>query len=249
MIEVRSCLITENVLAYPPNVMRMTFEFPGEVKPGQFVNVRVSDNLDPVLRRPFSVHDSDGRTISILYMIVGRGTELMAEMTPGSTVSVAAPLGNGFPTEVMAKRAILISGGCGTAPMYLLSKSLGCPTEIMIGGRKKENLLCLDLFPEAKTTTEDGSHGEKGFVTKLLEESLAADKDAVVYSCGPNLMMKAVAEIAAKYGAECYVSLENKMACGIGVCMGCVQMMKDGKYARVCKEGPVFDGEEIAWQG
>ncbi|MBO7392760.1 MAG: dihydroorotate dehydrogenase electron transfer subunit, partial [Abditibacteriota bacterium] len=90
---------------------------------------------------------------------------------------------------------------------------------------------------------------EKGFVTKLLEESLANDSDAVVYSCGPNPMMKAVAEIAAKYGAECYVSLENKMACGIGVCMGCVQMMKDGKYARVCKEGPVFDGEEIAWQG
>jgi NAD(P)H-flavin reductase len=145
MIEVRSCLITENTLAYPPNVMRMTFEFPCDVKPGQFVNVRVSDNLDPVLRRPFSVHDSDGKRISILYMIVGRGTELMAEMKPGAHVSVVAPLGNGFPTEVKAKRAILISGGCGTAPMYLLSKRLDCPTDVMIGGRKKETC-CVSTF-------------------------------------------------------------------------------------------------------
>ncbi|MBZ0220749.1 MAG: dihydroorotate dehydrogenase electron transfer subunit [Candidatus Methylomirabilis sp.] len=242
-----------------------------EVKPGQFVMLRVSDGLDPLLRRPFGIYRMLGRTIGrtigtgsspskrkgieILYRVVGKGTAILSERRPGETLGVLGPLGNGFPDPAEGSNMVLVAGGMGIAPLYLLAKRLGGGT-LLFGARSKAETALLKDFRglglKIKTATEDGSAGVKGLVTGLLEDELTPE--SIVYACGPVGMLKAAAAISGKAGARCLVSLERSMACGIGVCLGCAVRAKAHKeekenrfYKMVCSDGPVFPSEEIDW--
>lgn len=247
------------------NYMLMKLRVPeiaSQAHPGQFVMLRVSDEPDPLLRRPFSVHDvwfKDKRArkpagILLLYRIVGRGTELMSLLTEGQTVSLAGPLGVGF-SACNTTRAVLVAGGIGIAPLKLLANNLaecGRGTVLLAGARTGNELYTggFDDISEITLATDDGSKGLKGPVTVALEATLEEDaEDVTVYACGPKAMIARVVDLVDLYNVECEVSLEAFMACGIGVCHGCVIKAADldgePSYLRVCSEGPVFDSRRL----
>ena len=219
-----------------------------EIKPGQFVNVEVKDVADRILRRPISIHDVDLEK-NILYIVVqkvGKATKKLSSVNKGEQLSIIFPLGNGFSTE--GKNPLLIGGGVGTAPLLLLAKEFRrkeiTPT-ILIGARTNEQLFLTNRYNAVgnlSMSTEDGSVGEKGLVTA---NSILNNNFDVVYCCGPTPMMKAVSEWAKERNIKCYVSLENRMACGIGACLCCVNETKDGHNVCVCTEGPVFNSMDI----
>lgn len=219
-----------------------------EIKPGQFVNVEVKDVADRILRRPISIHDVDLEK-NILYIVVqkvGKATKKLSSVNKGEQLSIIFPLGNGF--DIEGKNPLLIGGGVGTAPLLLLAKEFRrkeiTPT-ILIGARTNEQLFLTNRYNAVgnlSISTEDGSVGEKGLVT--VNSILNNDFD-VVYCCGPTPMMKAVSEWAKERNIKCYVSLENRMACGIGACLCCVNETKDGHNVCVCTEGPVFNSMDI----
>ena len=224
-----------------------------EMLPGQFVEVRVDNSQTTFLRRPISINyvDYDTNELWLLVQIVGEGTRKMCELQAGETVNLLFPLGNSFSLpENKDTELLLVGGGVGIAPLlfwgsYLKSKGYSC--NFLLGGRAKDNLLQLcefERFGNVYTTTEDGSHGERGFVT---QHSLLSDrKFDAIYSCGPTPMMKAVAAYAAQNGIFCEVSLENTMACGIGACLCCVTDTTEGHLC-VCTEGPVFNITKLKW--
>lgn len=219
-----------------------------EIKPGQFVNVEVKDVADRILRRPISIHDVDLEK-NILYIVVqkvGKATKKLSSVNKGEQLSIIFPLGNGF--DIEGKNPLLIGGGVGTAPLLLLAKEFGrkeiTPT-ILIGARTNEQLFLTNRYNAVgnlSISTEDGSVGEKGLVTA---NSILNNDFDVVYCCGPTPMMKAVSEWAKERNIKCYVSLENRMACGIGACLCCVNETKDGHNVCVCTEGPVFNSMDI----
>lgn len=264
-------------------------------KPGQFIMLRITEQVDPLLRRPFGVYRILGsrvrgqgsrvreQGIEILYKVVGKGTRLMTGLKPGDKLDILGPLGNGFPLKdkgqgagVKGKEIIMVAGGIGIAPFYLLGargKGQRARVKLLFGGRSKDDLPGLEDFKSLKIdmeiSTDDGSVGRKGLVTELLKKHLL--KDSVIYACGPNGMLKEVARIAKTADVPCYVSLDNVMACGIGACLGCavksraqsselrVQRLKglksplstlhsESSYKMVCKDGPVFDAREIEWE-
>lgn len=229
-----------------------------DAKPGQFVMVRIPGGMDPLLSRPFSIHDivyRDGcvSSMEILFKIVGRGTRKLAQLKQGDKLDVLGPLGRGFDIPEGVKSAFAISGGIGVAPLYFLMTSMeksGIHRDLVTfftGGRSKEDLLCLEeLSRKTKdlyVTTDDGSLGEKGLVTDAMEKVLKIKCPDVIYACGPLEMLKTVARLASKYRVKCQVSLETVMACGLGACLGCVVKNKkyEDTYAHVCFDGPVFD--------
>ncbi|MCE5198220.1 MAG: dihydroorotate dehydrogenase electron transfer subunit [Armatimonadota bacterium] len=267
-----------------PGVVRTLLtgpEIANEAKPGQFVNVQVArTTTDPLLRRPFSVHAvyPDQGVYSLLYVMVGRGTALLNKIQPGDYVSVVGPLGRGFDLgDSPDAEHIVIAGGCGAAPLHFLCDDLcnkwGCEkVKVLTGGRSKNAVLCEAEFRshgvDVAVSTDDGTYGHHGVVTELLQRYLDNDAQRTthnaqrpfrIYSCGPHAMMREVARICAEAGVhDVQLSLENNMACGIGVCTGCVQKikgpMKNDKsgqnwhYERVCKDGPVFNAEDIIWE-
>lgn len=227
-----------------------------EMCPGQFVEVRVENSSTTFLRRPISVNFVDTTTneLWLLVQLVGDGTRKMAEYQVGDTVNIMLPLGNGFTLPYNTdkqKKFLLVGGGVGTAPMLYLGKCLkqaGFEPTFLLGARKKEDVLQLEHFQQIGTvyvTTEDGSLGEKGFVTNhsVLKE-VRFDQ---IYTCGPKPMMVAVAKYAAAENIACEVSLENTMACGIGACLCCVEKNKEGHNVCVCSEGPVFNINDLSW--
>lgn len=228
---------------------------PFRATPGQFVMVKVTDGIDPLLRRPFSIHrmpSGEPGDFEILFRSVGSGTRLLARTHVGDRLDVLAPLGRGFRLD--AGNPILVGGGIGIAPLLFLAETLldrGQRPKLLVGGRRDRDILCHEDFgclaiPFA-VTTEDGSQGEPGLVTKLLERELAAAADAAVYACGPLPMLNAVAKACLARGVPCQVSMEAHMACGVGACLGCVVPGSRADYLRVCKEGPVFDAAELRW--
>lgn len=227
----------------------------GESKAGQFVEVRCADNAEPLLRRPLGVHRISKGGIEMLYEVVGKGTAILAGRQPGEGLDVIGPLGYGFETSA-AKSAILVAGGIGVAPLVALAEDLtktGRKVSVVIGAKTKSHLLCEREFKSfgctVRVATEDGSKGHKGLVTEILQDMLV-DADApraTICACGPTEMLKAVAKIAADKKMACQVSLEERMACGVGVCLGCPVRVKAGGYKMVCKDGPVFNAEEIEW--
>ena len=223
-----------------------------EMVPGQFVQVRVDGSPATYLRRPISIHDVDvsRHEISLLVQQVGAGTRQLAAAVKGDTVNIILPLGRGFSFPEREERCLLVGGGIGIAPLYFLAKTLngkGIHPALLLGGKSKTDLIRLDdyqRFGETFVTTEDGSLGEKGFVTM---HSLWKERDFDrIYVCGPKPMMKAVARLAAEKEVWCEVSLENLMACGLGACLCCVEDTVDG-HVCVCKEGPVFNIRRLKW--
>ncbi len=274
--------------------------------PGQFVNIRVSDGFEPLLRRPISIHRArrhwpEGRAclparqglasysqsqnteyrgqIEILYEVIGRGTQLLSQRKPGELLDIIGPLGNGFDLtpNTYNLTPILVAGGMGVAPLVFLAEKLTKPrtqnlkprTLVLIGAKTKAKVLCAKEFKEfgceVKIATDNGSCGFKGKVTDLLKEFLLKNSRTQeltnsIYACGPQPMLKAVAEIARENRINSQLSLEEHMACGIGACSGCVvkvrsqksevrsQRVNEFEYKRVCKEGPVFKADEIIWE-
>ncbi len=204
-------------------------------EPGQFYMFSNWNGV-PYLPRPFSVCDSDEKSLSILYQEVGKGTEIMTGMKPGDTISLLGPLGQGYPLK--EGRVALVGGGVGIAPLLYLAKKLQGPVDVYLGFR--DEAFFIDRFKEYSNkvgvSTETGSLGHKGFVTELLE-----DKYEAVYACGNMAMMKAVKE---KIHGLLYLSLESHMACGIGACLACAQKTSQGMKT-VCKDGPVFESQEV----
>lgn len=225
-----------------------------ECQAGQFAQLRVDGSSTTYLRRPISINwvDKEKNEVWFLIQKVGDGTQRLAQYKEGDTLNVILPLGNTFSLpESQIKRPLLVGGGVGVAPMLLLGKQLheqGYDPIFLLGARSKKDLLELELFSDlgtVYTTTEDGSFGEKGFVTQ--HSVLRTQCFSKIYSCGPKPMMQAIAAYAKEKNVACEVSLENTMACGIGACLCCVEDTPKG-HVCACTEGPVFDLKDLLWE-
>jgi dihydroorotate dehydrogenase electron transfer subunit len=238
-------------------------------EPGQFVEVRCAAGYDPLLRRPLSFHkiNPQHETFELFYEVIGKGTELLTKQTVGSELDVLGPLGSGFKIDPAKKVHILIGGGMGVAPLRALAEAIKGPgagvqgpekktVYSLIGAKTKEYVQCESEIKTAAdqvvVSTDDGSYGEKGLVSDLLLELFANSLPptnyslTTIYACGPKAMLKAVAEIAWQKQIDCQLSMEERMACGIGACKGCAVMTRSG-YKMACKDGPVFAAAEVVW--
>ena len=224
-----------------------------EMLPGQFVEVRVDQSPTTFLRRPISINfvDRERNELWLLVAAVGDGTRRLAALKAGDMLNCVLPLGNGFTMPTKAdERLLLVGGGVGVAPLLYMGaemKRMGCEPTFLLGARSAKDLLMLDEFRQygrVFVTTEDGSEGERGFVTN--HSLLSQEQFDRIATCGPKPMMVAVARYAAKVSVECEVSLENMMACGLGACLCCVEKTTEGNLC-VCKEGPVFNTKRLLW--
>lgn len=227
-----------------------------EITPGQFVQVRVGCGTDPFLRRTFSVCgvDPERGEIKLMIKVKGHGTSILCSTKRSKTVNVIGILGNGFDLQLGGSGpCVLVAGGMGAAPLLFLAKTLKQsvkrPVIFMMGAKNSKALSIIDGLivegAEVMTATDDGSSGFHGFVSKLLEKNISLISPAAIYACGPVHMMKAVATVAKNERIPCQVSLEERMACGIGACFGCAVQFSDGHIARICVEGPVFFTDEV----
>jgi dihydroorotate dehydrogenase electron transfer subunit len=246
--------------------VRVALPEPVAVLPGQFAMVKPHGLEEPLLRRALAIHRADGSAVEFIYLVLGRGLEALARAGEGDLVDVLLPLGNTYPTAPAleeGRRALVVAGGVGAPALFMLAERLvagGADTRVLFGGRTAGGLPGLEDFEAlgcpVAVTTDDGSAGERGFVTAPLERELSGEppeRGWVVYTCGPWPMMARVAAIARERGAACHVSLEASMACGFGICVACVVEVCEGsfappfKYQKVCTEGPVFPAEAIVW--
>jgi dihydroorotate dehydrogenase electron transfer subunit len=254
--EVRNLVVTENIALNTANfLIKLSSSAPLPVlKPGQFVNIEIKNSSEIFLRRPFSVFDVDYQknTMSLIVKILGRGSKKLTEIKEGESLSVIFPLGRGFTFPVSSDNILLIGGGSGVAPMLFLAKESGLKREkvsLLLGAKTIDDHINVDDYNQYGNlyfTTEDGSLGEKGFVTQhsVFKDKLGNyDK---IYACGPDAMMKAIAKDAKKENVFCEVSLENLMACGFGVCLCCIEPTVRGNLC-VCTEGPVFNINDLKW--
>ena len=236
-------------------LIKLTYPTPlPSMLPGQFVEVKVEDSPNTFLRRPISIHNFDAESNSLWLLVaqIGDGTRKIGQLQKGDTLNCVLPLGNGFTMPDSAdKRVLLVGGGVGVAPLLYFGaeiKKMGGKPSFLLGARTKADLLQLGMFAElgdVYVTTEDGSYGERGFVTNhSILQTMSVDQ---ISCCGPKPMMKAVAAYAAKRDVFCEVSLENMMACGLGACLCCVEKTIEGNLC-VCKEGPVFNIKKLLWQ-
>ena len=224
-----------------------------EMRPGQFVEVRVDGSPSTFLRRPISINyvDRDSNELWLLVAVVGDGTRRMSQLCPGDYLNCLLPLGNGFTIPESPEKVLLIGGGVGVAPLLYYGKCLrdsGSEPVFLLGARSGSDLLILDHFRRVgnvHVTTEDGSLGERGFVTN--HSVLSHELFNRIASCGPLPMMKAVARFARHNNVTCEVSLENKMACGLGACLCCVEPTVEGNIC-VCNNGPVLNIKQLLWQ-
>lgn len=236
-------------------LLRLTDSEPlPEMLPGQFVEVRVDNTPSVLLRRPISIHyyNKENNELGLLVQLIGDGTRWMATLKAGDTLNVVLPLGNGFTLPTSTDESpLLVGGGVGVAPLLYLGmklKEMGVTPTFLLGSRTENELMQIDEFEKygpVYITTENGAVGEKGYVTQ--HSVLANNKFSQVYTCGPKPMMMAVARWAKSANVPCEVSLENKMACGVGACLCCVEDTKEGNVC-VCKEGPVFSIDKLSWQ-
>ena len=229
-------------------------------QPGNFVQIKVNPGLDPIFRRPMSIHNTTNDTLEMIFRTVGKGTHILAQAKPGQEFDILGPLGNSFKIPQENEIAVMVSGGVGFPPLHFFSKELiekhNFPKEkiLFLFGIKDESekeiaedVLKLDI--ETIFSTDDGSYGFHGFVTALFEDTYAKrlrDKKIRIYSCGPNPMMARLSQITISFKLPCQLSLEGAMPCGVGTCLGCaVKKRGENDYYRVCREGPVFDALEV----
>jgi len=225
-------------------------------KPGQFINIKCNDGLSTILRRPISIYnvDVDKCLFEFIFQIKGKGTLYLEKLNIGDSIDIIGPLGNRFHIENKNTRAALIGGGIGVFPLYYLAKNIKGNLDVYLGYRNKSRVVLEEEFLQLKSNlylgTDDGSYGYKGFIINLFEEKLNSYKYDIIYTCGPFLLMKKVFEIAAKNSIKCQVSMEQRMGCGIGACLVCVcktNINDKVDYKKICKDGPVFWGNEVFW--
>ena len=226
-----------------------------QAQPGQFINLRITNSYQPLLRKPFSIHLIKGSRIELLYEVVGQGSKILSRKKSGEYLDIMGPLGKGFDyslTRLKSGVPILVAGGIGVAPLlYLADKIIKFKPLVLIGARTRKQVLSKNDFKKigcsVKISTDDGSLGYKGKVTDLLRQVLESKdlkKKALIYACGPEPMLKTIGKVAKRYNIPAEVSLESYMACGFGVCLGCTVNTRSG-YRLVCKDGPVFDVRKI----
>lgn len=236
----------------------MELEWQSEEKPkaGQFFNVRVSDSTTPLLRRPFafSSYNKEKKLISYIYQKRGPATEILVKKNTGDSVNILGPLGNNFNINPDNKKVIIIAGGVGVGPMLFTAEELkksGKEILFVFGSRDSSFIPDHQLFYDAKPVicTDDGSTGFKGTTVDYLNTLKKEDlENSLIYTCGPHPMQKACHNFALENDIQCFVSMEEMMACGVGACMGCVvKTVAEPGYTRVCKEGPVFNSRELIW--
>lgn len=225
-----------------------------EMLPGQFVEIRVDGSPTTFLRRPISINfvNTEANELWLLVAAVGDGTRRLAALKAGEKLNCLLPLGNGFTMpQKREEKILLVGGGVGVAPLLYMGAQMalmGCEPTFLLGARTAKDLLMMDEFRKygrVCVTTEDGSEGEKGFVTN--HSLLQKEQFDRIATCGPTPMMKAVARYARQANTECEASLENLMACGLGACLCCVEKTTEGNLC-VCKDGPVFDTKRLLWE-
>jgi dihydroorotate dehydrogenase electron transfer subunit len=247
-------ILDHKKLALPYFKLTLFSEFISKnAQPGQFVQVGIPGVF---LRRPLSVHgvNPKDKTFELLYEVIGPGTRALSQLKINQELDVLGPLGSGFKIE--SGKAVLVAGGMGIAPLCFLAKEFlrkNKAISVLIGAKSSALVLCEELLKklgaQVSVATEDGSYGHKGLVTDLLFSQLTTHNSqlsSTIYSCGPCAMLKEVASLAKKKQVPCQISLEAYMACGIGACLGCAVETKSG-YKMACKDGPVFNSEEIIW--
>lgn len=231
------------------DVIELKLEKPEDIsfEPGQFLNIKPQKFTYPFLRRPISIHEQDEQSLAMLIKLVGEGTRNLASLVQGDVVDVIAPLGKGFDTHGV-KRAIVVGGGIGMAPLPMLSSKLqkeGCEVLVLLGFRDES--YAMETF-EVKTKAVVESIESK-FVTDLLEEEIESFRPDMIYACGPTPMLRKVASIGTAKSVSTQVSLEEKMGCGIGACIGCTVKVKSSDFGyknlKACSDGPVFKGDEV----
>jgi dihydroorotate dehydrogenase electron transfer subunit len=224
-----------------------------EAIPGQFIHVRISNGLEPLLRRPFGIHGVSGDRVDIIYEVVGKGTEMLSRKKAGEPLDVLGPLGNGFKLNPKKDAAmqILVAGGMGVAPLAFLAKRLAkSKTLVLIGAKTKNHIICEKEFKvlgaQVKIATDDGSRGFKGYISELLRKVLlnTGCRPSTIYACGPKPMLKEIKNICLARNIPGQASFEENIACGLGACLGCAISTKSG-FKRVCCDGPVFDVKEV----
>ena len=231
-----------------------------EASPGQFLMVRTSEGYDPLLRRPISLHDAGDSWLEIFFRVAGRGTALLANRGEGDRLDIIGPLGKGYRLDGFGggKTAWLVGGGRGVAPLFFLGRRLaaqGASVRVFYGGKTeaeiplREKLAAAGLNPAC--STDDGSLGFHGFVTALLENELRGRAPDGLFVCGPDPMMKRIGRLAVERNIPAQLSLEAIMGCGFGACWGCVHRIRkdgEGKWRKICEDGPVFEAGEILWE-
>lgn len=225
-------------------------ELAREARPGQFLHIQCGEKQ---LRRPISIGGVTGDTLTLILEVKGKGTRWLSERRPGDCLDVLGPLGHGFPE--LSGKVLLVGGGVGVPPMYCAAQKLE-QCDALLAFRSADRMLLEREFEALCGTvtvmTDDGSHGVKGFAAQGVETLLARESYQAVFACGPKIMLKTVTAACRKAGVPVYVSLEERMGCGIGACLGCSVPLvgPEGRHmARVCADGPVFRGEEVAWDG
>jgi dihydroorotate dehydrogenase electron transfer subunit len=267
ILNIKVKILTKEEVA--PNIFLIKLSAPSvahEALPGQFIHIKCSIDSYPLLRRPISIHRIDKKKgeIFILFQVMGEGTKLLAQRVVGDDLDIVGPIGNGFNIYPESKKIMIVGGGIGVAPLLALCEESirqGKEVRVLIGALKKELVIGEESFKilrvKVDVATDDGSYQYKGVVTDLLEriikEGWLADQ---IFACGPKPMLRKISEIALKVNIDYQVSLEERMACGIGACLGCVCKIKtkDKKeykvkyeYKRVCVDGPIFEGSEVVW--
>ena len=252
MVKERAMIVSQQCIG--TDIYDMVLSFPKgakEARPGQFIAMYCEDGTK-LLPRPISICgiDAEAGTLRVVYRIAGEGTRLFSQMKAGDSLEVMGPLGNGF--TMKDKKAIIVGGGIGIPPMLELAKQLDCEKTVVLGYRdelflKEEFEACASVA----VATEDGSAGTKGTVIDAIKAAQVSGE--IIYACGPMPMLKALAEYADVHGMEAQISLEERMACGIGACLGCICKTKEKDHhtnvnnTRICKDGPVFDAKEVVF--
>jgi len=251
-MEIKNCRIISNKMIRDSYFI-LTFEnnFSENCKPGQFLMIKIPFLF---LRRPFSVLKINKNTISILYNVVGKGTEILSKNKKGDALNILGPCGNSFNIKKENKKIWLIGGGTGIAPLLFLSKKIKKEKITFFYGAKNKNLLLFDILPSGTKfifSTDDGSYGYKGTIFSCVKNLIKKEKPDIIYCSGPENLLKKISNLSKKEKIPCFLSIENFMGCGMGICYGCVIKVKSEngwEYKRVCKDGPIFKGEEVIWE-
>lgn len=244
-----------------PDIFKFTIsakEIADIAKAGQFLEIRVSDNIDPFLRRPISIYDinKEKSTVTFIFQVKGKGTNILSNKNIGETIDVLGPLGSGIFNLSDYKSISVIGGGIGIFPLHELAKNAHMKTTVKtyLGFRNKDLVVCEEDFKEVSNklviTTDDGTYGKNGFAINYLIEDLNNSSTDCIYACGPLPMLRAVQKLALERNIPCQISLEEKMGCGIGACLGCAvktasSPKNEPQYVHVCKAGPVFDASYV----
>ncbi len=243
--------VVEETISIAKNIFLIKVKSPqiaDKALPGQFCNIKITENNFPLLRRPFSISNVESDVISFLFDVHGKGTKILSQKEKGNVIDILGPLGNGFCINDDFEIAIILSGGIGVAAFpFLIKRIANKKIYSFVGSRNKENLITQNL-PNTLIATDDGSVGFKGNVLELFikERKNIGNKKIKIFACGPTPMLKAVQQYAIKEKLLCEISAESAMACGFGICQGCVvEGNNSEKYKLICADGPVFNAEEV----